>query len=185
MRIISYCLMPNHWHLLLWPELDQTLSRFVGWLTQTHAQRWRKNRGSVGAGHLYQGRFKSFPVQLGEYYYKAGRYVERNALKANLVDRAEDWRWGSLWVRCFGSARDKALLTEGPMQSPADWLTRVNHPESEAEFEALREAIRRGRPFGSEEWSLRIARELGIESTIRPRGRPKKGSDPFLDQVGS
>jgi putative transposase len=68
MRILSFCLMPNHWHFVFWPKEDRDLSNFVGWLTLTHTQRWHANRASAGTGHLYQGRFKSFPVQTDEHF---------------------------------------------------------------------------------------------------------------------
>ncbi len=84
-RLLAYCLMPNHWHLVVWPRTDGELSRFVGWLTLTHTQRWHGHRQSTGSGHVYQGRFKSFPVEEDEHLYTVARYVERNALRANLV----------------------------------------------------------------------------------------------------
>lgn len=88
-RLLAYCVMPNHWHLVVWPHKDGELSAFTGWLTLTHTQRWHAHRGSRGTGHLYQGRFKSFPVQDDEHFFTVCRYVERNALRANLVARAE------------------------------------------------------------------------------------------------
>jgi putative transposase len=108
MRLLAYCLMPNHWHLMVWPRKDGELSRFVGWLTLTHTQRWHAHRGSAGAGHVYQGRFKSFPIQEDDHLWTVGRYVERNPLRANLLRCAEQWRWSSLfrWIR--GSAEDRA-----------------------------------------------------------------------------
>ena len=63
MRILAWCLMPNHWHLVVWPRKAGELSRFVGWLTLTHTQRWHAIGQSTGSGHVYQGRFKSFPIQ--------------------------------------------------------------------------------------------------------------------------
>ena len=102
MRLLAYCLMPNHFHLLLWPREDGDLSRFMRWLTVTHTQRWHAHHRTAGTGHLYQGRFKSFPVQSDEHFLTVCRYVERNALRANLVERAEDWRWGSLAARREG-----------------------------------------------------------------------------------
>ena len=84
-RLLAYCLMPNHWHLVVWPRKDGELSRFVGWLTLTHTQRWHAYRRSTGSGHVYQGRFKSFPVQEDEHFYTVARYVERNALRAQLA----------------------------------------------------------------------------------------------------
>ncbi len=99
MRVCAYALMPNHFHLVLWPRGDGDLSRFMQWLTMTHTQRWHAHRHNVGHGHLYQSRFKSFPIQTDEHFLKVCRYVERNALRARLVERAEDWVWGSLGCR--------------------------------------------------------------------------------------
>lgn len=80
MRLLAYCVMPNHWHLVLWPHRDGDLSRFISWLTLTHTQRWHAYRQTVGTGHLYQGRFKSFVVQTDEHLMTVCRYyVERNA----------------------------------------------------------------------------------------------------------
>jgi len=118
MRILSYCIMPNHWHLILWPKEDGDLSKFMGWLTLTHTQRWHVHRQSVGSGHVYQGRFKSFVVQSNEYFLAVCRYVERNALRAGLVERAEDWQWGSLWRRMSGKKEYQELLTDWPVARP-------------------------------------------------------------------
>src|SRR6266567_1735105 len=98
-RLCAYCLMPNHFHLVLWPTADAQLSRFMQWLTMTHAQRWHAHRHTGGRGHLYQSRFKSFPIQADRHFLSVCRYVERNPLRAKLVKRAERWRWSSLWLR--------------------------------------------------------------------------------------
>ena len=97
-RLLSYCLMPNHWHLVFWPrrKADTVLSELMRWVGTTHVRRWHKHRHSVGTGPIYQGRFKSFPIQEDDHMLTVCRYVERNALRAGLVDRAELWRWGSL-----------------------------------------------------------------------------------------
>jgi putative transposase len=173
-RLLAFCLMPNHWHLLVWPRKDGELSRFVGWLTLTHTQRWHAHRRSTGCGHLYQGRFKSFPVQSDEHFYTVARYVERNAVRANLVRRAEQWPWGSLahWRR--DTADDRALLAPWPLARKAGWVEHVNEPLTELELAAIRRSVHRGQPFGDEAWSDRTVKRLGLETTLRPRGRPRK-----------
>lgn len=160
MRILSYCVMPNHWHLVLWPETDDALSEYMRWLTVTHSQRWHAHRGSTGTGPVYQGRFKSFPVQQDEHSLALCRYVERNALGASLCSRAELWKWSSAW-----QAANKAgpvTLSPWPMSRPAEWLSWVNEPQSEAELEALRRSVVRGRPYGTSDWTRETARALGL-----------------------
>jgi len=173
-RLLSYCLMPNHWHLVLWPKRgrDEDLSEFMRWLTVTHTQRWHAAHGTSGSGPLYQGRFKSFPVQGDDHFLTLCRYVERNALRANLVDRGQDWRWGSLWHR--SQTASPVPLSDWPVVRPRNWNQLVNKPQTEDELEAVRNAIKRGRPFGSEEWIGKTAERLELESTLRPRGRPRK-----------
>lgn len=109
-RLLAFCLMPNHWHMVLGPRADDELTRFLRWLTHTYTMRWHAHYHTSGTGHVYQGRFKAFPVETNEYYYTVMRYVERNALRANLVERAEAGRWGSLWGRESGDAATGALL---------------------------------------------------------------------------
>ena len=172
-RLLAYCLMPNHWHLLVWPRREGELSRFVGWLTLTHTQRWHAHRKSSGSGHVYQGRFKSFPVQEDDHFYMVARYVERNARRANLVRRAEHWRWGSLFRWQRGAAEDEKLLAAWPLPRRPGWAEHVNQPQTEAELKSLRQSVQRGCPFGDESWNDRTVRRLALESTIRPRGRPR------------
>ncbi len=173
-RLLSYCLMPNHWHLVLWPQKDDELSQFTGWLTLTHTQRWHAHRGSTGTGHVYQGRFKSFPVQDDDHFYTVCRYVERNARNANLVDSAEQWPWSSLHRWHSGTAEEKQLLAKWPLPRKRSWLEYVNRPITDREVEALQRSIQRGCPYGDDQWSKRKVRQLGLESTITPRGRPRK-----------
>jgi len=175
MRLLAYCLLPNHWHLVVWPRHDGALSDFGHWLTLTHTQRWHAHYHDVGAGHLYQGRFKSFPVAQDDHFLRVCRYVERNAARAGLVRRAEGWRWCSLWQRAQEPRPEKWLLSAWPVVvAEADWVREVNRPQTEAELEALRRSVQRGQPYGEERWAERVARRLGLESTLRPRGRPRK-----------
>jgi putative transposase len=172
MRLLAYCIMPNHWHLVLWPFEDGDLSEFVGWLTLTHTQRWHHHKGTVGTGHLYQGRFKSFPVQSDEHLLTVVRYVEGNARQTRLAVKAEDW--SSLWRRAHGNPEERALLDEGPRPMPPlnDWIDLVNEPLPSDQLNRVSKSIGRGRPFGGDDWTRRTAVQLGLTSTLRPRGRP-------------
>jgi len=162
----------NYWHFVVWPEGDADLSTFMQDFTNTHVKRWKEHRHETGYGHLYQGRFKSFPVETEDYFYQVLRYVERNALRANLVERAEDWKWSSLGR----SGREDAafpILAPWPLPRPCNWVELVNQPQTEAELAALRHCVNRGTPYGAQNWIERTAKQLGLESTLRPRGRPK------------
>lgn len=174
MRVVAYCLLPNHWHLVLWPKREGDLAAFMQKLTITHARNWQENRHRVGYGHLYQGRYKSFPIQADDHYYQVVRYVERNALRAGLVDRAEKWRWCSLWRRINGTDEEREMLCDWPLPQSTGWVRHVNRPQSESEMETIRRSVQRGQPFGAERWVETTARRLGLESTLRARGRPMK-----------
>jgi len=174
MRILVYCLMPNHWHFVLWPELDDQLSDFMHQMTTTHARRWRKARQSDGQGHVYQGRFKSFPVQCDDHFYTVCRYVERNAVRAGLVGRAENWVWSSVWARLHASDRRALPLCHWPLPRPEDWLRRVNTPMTAAEIDALRTCGERGSPYGQRAWVDQTAKTLDLAHTLRPPHRPPK-----------
>jgi len=182
LRLLAYCVMPNHWHMVVWPLRgnDRQVSEFLRWLTVTHTQRYHAFHGTAGSGHLYQGRFKSFPVQDDGHLLTVLGYVERNALRGKLVGRAEDWRWGSLWRRQRGDDDQKLLLSDWPVSRPRNWLARVNRLESDEELDALRRCVARGRPFGDEQWLRSTVRRLGLEHTMRLRGRPRK--EPGSDQ---
>lgn len=172
MRLLGYCLMGNHWHMLLWPRGDGDLSTFMQWVTMTHSQRWHAAHGTAGMGHLYQGRFKSFPVQSSEYYLTVLRYIESNPLRAELVESSADWQWSSLAIR-QGIEKDGLSLHAGPIPLPDKWLGLVDLLPNEADLEKLENCIRRGSPYGSDMWTVRMAERLDLTSTLRPRGRPK------------
>ncbi len=176
MRLLAYCVMPNHWHLVLYPRKDGDLAKFMNWLTLTHTQRWHAQHGTTGYGHLYQGRYKSFLCEEDDHFLKLVRYVERNPKRATLVPRAEAWQWGSAWRREHGTAEQKKLLSEWPVSMPRDYLSFLNQPQTIAELDTIRTTVRRGNPFGSESWTRRSIKKFALESTVRPRGRPKKGS---------
>jgi len=171
MRILSYCLMPNHWHLVLYPASDEDLPRFMRWVTLTHTQRWHAHHKNIGSGHLYQGRYKSFPVQKDEHFLQLVRYVERNAKSATLVKRSEHWCWSSLYHREHNT-KQKKILSAWPVKPDQDYLNWVNEPQPKEEIQVIRYHIQRGRPLGQEKWMHRTAEQLGLESTFRNRGRP-------------
>jgi len=176
-QLIAYCVMPNHWHLILHPLADRVLSRFVGWLTLTHTARWQTYHGMVGQGHLYQGRFRSFMVQPGGPFKKVCRYVERNALRANFVNRAEDWKYSSLWRWRSGTTGQRSILSpwpDPPSRRPPGWLELVNQPQDDKELAAIRLCSKRDRPYGEGAWRDVVIKQYGLESTLRPRGRPRK-----------
>jgi len=174
MRIIAYCLMPNHWHLLLWPETDTAVTEFMHWLTTTHARRWALTHHAVGRGAVYQGRFKNIPVQSGPHLFTVWRYVERNPLRANLVVRAEMWRWSSL---CRGRPEaDRPGLGPAPIECPKNWIEHVNAPQTEEELDRVRQSLGTGAPYGDSHWREGTP---GV-SNWRHQGRPKKGPYPFF-----
>ena len=174
MRILAYCLMPTHWHFVLWPEADGQLSAFLRWLTLTHSVRSQAHYHRTGSGHVYQNRFKAFAVEEDDHLLTVLRYVERNALRAGLGRRAEDWQWSSLACRLAGGDIATQRLHPWPVPMPANWLAWVNKAQTEAELESLRVSTNRGRPFGSAKWTDRVVKELGLQATVRPRGRPHK-----------
>jgi REP-associated tyrosine transposase len=171
-RVIAYSAMPTHFHLVLWPDARGQLSQFMHWLTCTHAQRWHAVHETSGTGPVYQGRYKAIPVETDAHVLRVCRYVERNALRAGLVPRAEDWRWSSLWRR-HNFCTD-TFLHDWPVPCPANWIEHVNQPQSETELEAVRWAVRRGAPFGSDNWRTERARLLGVNPEFPGRGRRRK-----------
>lgn len=176
MRILSYQIMPNHWHLVLQPRNDGDISIFMQWLTLTHTQRWHAKHHTTGNGHLYQGRYKSFPIQTNSYLLQLFRYVERNALRAKLVKKAEDWKWSSLYRREKGSVEQRKLLSAWPIDMPNDFINLVNEPQTNTEVEALRYSVNKGKPYGTDNWINKIVEKFNLELTLRKKGRPRKGT---------
>ena len=176
MRILAYCLMPNHWHLVLYPRADGDLARFLQRITLTHTQRYHARSGTAGYGHIYQGRYKSLPVEMGGHIMTLVRYVERNAQRAALVKKAEDWPWSSAYARLYGKEDQKKLLSPWPLEEPRDYLPWLNQSPPKEEIENIRYAQKRSRPYGSEPWVLKAAARFGLENTLRNPWRPKKGT---------
>jgi putative transposase len=187
LRLLAYCVMPTHWHFVAWPQKEGELTDFFRWLAHTHAMRWRVSHHTVGYGHLYQDRFKSFAVKRDRHLLTVCRYVERNALAAGLVERAEHWKYGSLWARAAQASAAQpsssspsssnahpigALLSEWPVERPANWIDLVNRPLTEKEIERVRLSLARGCPLGPDDWTRRTASRLNLQHTLRREGRP-------------
>lgn len=176
MRILAYCLMPNHWHLVLHPRADGDLTKYLQRVTLTHTQRYHAKTRTVGYGHLYQGRYKSLLVESDRHFLALVRYVERNAKRAGLVTKAEEWPWSSVHVRLLGTAQQRKLVSPWPTPEPRDYVQYLNRSQGAEEVEKIRSAIQKSRPFGGEKWVSNAVAKFGLKATMRNRGRPKKGS---------
>jgi putative transposase len=172
MRILSVTLMENHFHLVLWPTEGILVSAYMDWLMNAQIRRLQKRHGTIGSGHVYQGRFKNFPVQGDVHLYRVLRYVEANPLRASLVQRAEKYRWSSLSRRRTPDGRE--YLSEWPVPCPDNWMDYVNEGIDWRELDTLRTSTNRGTPFGDKLWVQTTAERYGLETTLTPRGRPKK-----------
>ena len=172
--LLAWCLMPNHWHLVAEAGQRTNLSTWMQWVTVTHTHRWHAHTHTAGQGPLYQGRFKSFPVQEDVHFLTLCRYVEANARRAKLVKRAEAWPWCSLWVRRRGKSALRPWLRPWPVDRPRNWLAQVNRLMDEEALLCVRHSVTRGLPLGDQTWKARVASRLGLAITLRPRGRPRK-----------
>jgi putative transposase len=169
-RTLAYCLMPNHFHLVVQPELGEELSNFMQWLMTSHVRRHHQRRGT--SGHVWQGRYKSFRIECDSHLLVVMRYVERNPVRAGLAASAIDWPWSSHKER-LGQA-SPVVIDACPIQLPVDWAGYVNEPLSEAELGSLRQSVNRQSPYGTAQWQSKVCAKYGLESTLRPRGRPRK-----------
>jgi len=174
--ILAACLMPNHVHLVVRPTGKDDISHWTRWLFTTHVRHHHEKYKTTG--RLWQGRFKSFHIQDDHYLLGVLRYVERNAQRASLVARAEDWRWGSLNWRV--EKQSPLELSPLPLELPGSWVEFVNMPQTAAELEAIRTCVNRQRPFGDPMWVESQAQEAGLEQSLFNVGRPRKSrSDPI------
>ena len=172
MRICGYCIMSNHWHMLLWPPDDDSMPAFMHWITVTHTKRWHAAHGTTGIGHVYQGPYKSFPVQSNQRYFKTLQYIEANPLRAEIVTDLADWQWSSFARRYAPSAPFK--ISDGPMPIPPNWKRLVTRPLSQRESADFTNCIKRGCPYGEIDWTAQAAKQLNLESTLKKAGRPRK-----------
>ena len=180
--LIAWCLMPTHWHLVFYPAEDDVVQRLLHWLTLTQTKRHRAAHGTHGDGHLYQDRYRSFPVATDDHLLTVLRHVERNPVRAGLVASAPDWPWSSA-ARRPAQGLTWPQLAASPVPRPPRWITHVDRPLTAAEeadsLARLRTATQRGSPFGPATWSRTIAERLNLASSLRPRGRPRRPEPPM------
>ena len=162
-KIFAFSLMPNHFHFVLEALHQRSLSQFMQWLLTSHVRRYHKHYGS--SGHVWQGRFKSFPVQRDEHLLTALRYVLQNPVRSGLAASVNDWPWSS-WRR-------RELADPCPVELDTDWVRKMEEPLSTQQLTSIRESVNRQRPFGELAWQAKIASLFGLESTLRSRGRPR------------
>ena len=169
MRVLGFALMPNHFHLVLWPLEDEDMGKWMQWLMTSHVRRHHGRYQT--SGHLWQGRYKSFSVQNDAHLTTVLRYVERNPLRASLVTRLEEWPWSSYrWWRAPGRP---AFLHPSPSVMHPEWPEIVHQPQTDQELDALRKCIQRGYPYGDRNWIQTAAEQIGLDLTPRRVGRPK------------
>lgn len=143
-RVVSYCLMPNHWHFVLWPEEPNAMAAFLHRLGTTHSIRWRKSTGTVGQGHVYQHRYHAFLIESEAYYFRALKYVEANPARAGLVTSASQWEWSSLAERL---GTERGILDPGPLPLPDNWLEQVDEVMKPADLEDIHSRLRKWSPI--------------------------------------
>ncbi len=169
-KIFAYCIMPNHFHMVLMPIKGNDLSKWMHRLLTVHAQRYRQNYGTCG--HIWQGRYKNFAIQEDTHLLTVIRYVEGNPVRAGLVSLARDWEWSS-HKETIG-LRKGAVVDELPIELPEAWENYVNAPLAETDLEKIRQSVNRQSPYGASPWQFELCKKLGVESTLRAKGRPRK-----------
>ncbi len=181
-ELYGYCLLNNHFHLLVRP-IAASVSRLVQSLLVSHTQRYHRHHSS--GGHVWQGRFKSPVIQSDEHLLTVLRYIEANPLRAKLVRRAEDYRWSSYRNHALGEPNallDRVVTYEELSPYPSvrrrQWAQKVHQPMNDAQLDAVRRSVATGLPLGSPDWVTRLSKRLHLDLTIRPRGRPRKSAEP-------
>lgn len=169
-KIFAYCLMPNHFHIALMPHQAEDLSKWMQWLMTSHVRRYHHHYGTTG--HVWQGRYKSFIIQMDPHLLTVIRYIESNPIRAGLVNSAKEWMWSSHRERI--GMKFRFLVDALPIELPDSWSRFVDEPMTEMELEKIRQSVNRQSPYGTFSWQIEVSKEFGLESTIRPRGRPRK-----------
>jgi putative transposase len=172
-KLFGFCLMPNHFHLVLEPAHQTALSQFMQWLLTSHVRRYHKHYRS--SGHIWQGRFKSFPVQRDEHLVTVLRYVLQNPVRGGLSSTAREWLWSSL--------QRPQSIDPCPVEVDRQWLEQLDEPLRTAQLAVVRECVNRQRPFGRGDWQAEMATKFVLGSSLRPRGRPRKDAKSSLSPL--
>lgn len=171
-RLLEYCVMPNHWHLLVWPERDDQLSQFMRWITGVHAQRWRRARGQPGKGAVYQGRYRWVAVQNGHHYDVARRYIQQNPVRAHLVDRPAEWPWSSA---SNAPVPTRPALANGPLSLDGRRDRRCEEPLTTEVAQQMRSSLKTSHPFGDPQWSLALEVRKWLMAVLEAHSKPLAG----------
>jgi len=163
-RVFAFSVLPNHFHAVLQPADTSSLSRFMHWWLTSHVRRYHRHYGT--SGHVWQGRFKSFPIQQDEHLLTVIRYVLLNPVRARLSECADEWEWSSL--------RHARLVDPWPVAVRREWQDLLGQPLGDGILGKLRRSANRQTPFGDPTWQSAVARLGGLEATLRPRGRPQR-----------
>jgi putative transposase len=178
-RLYAYCLMNNHFHLVLEPQGGQSISRILQSLTVAHT--WHCHRQRDSSGHVWQGRFKSPVIAADEHLLTVMRYVESNPLRAGMVSDLAAYPWSSYLAHGLGKSMglvDQAPVWAGLSKTEpgrqAYWRRWLHQPLSAGDLAAIRRSVTSGRPYGGGPWVAAMAKRLGIDLSPRPPGRPRK-----------
>jgi REP element-mobilizing transposase RayT len=157
MRLLEYCVMPNHFHLLLWPRRDDDLARYLRWVTGVHGQRWRGDRGTQGKGAVYQGRYRWVAVQDDIHLDAVRRYIVQNPVRAGLVRDVYLWPWSSAGVLDVGR---RPTVTE--IAGPAP----LNHELDAVVARCITDGLSARRTFGSAQWRHSLEVEMVLAAAL-------------------
>lgn len=174
LKILAYCLMPNHVHFIAVPENDDSMGKVFKYANMKYSQAYNKKIGT--GGHLFQGRFFS-SVMDERYVIACARYIERNPVRAKMVKTPCDWKWSSAKAHCGIDERDtfgvRALFDYADYPQK-NWKKFIEEPDDAEEIKRIRSQTRRGRPLGENQFIRKLEKKLNRFLALKPRGRPKK-----------
>ncbi len=177
-RVLAFALHASEWHILAMPRKDGDLSRWIAWVTSVHSMRNKSLRAGTASNGLYERRFRSFPVQDNERLIDAILWIESGFTVAEAAEGEDASKTGahgmiqsSYSTRILTVSRDWISLP--PVALPADWSERVLQGLNRGSAEQIVNSIDRGAPYGDAAWVTKMATRFKLESTLRPRGRPR------------